>query len=96
MTFKIKRSHNILGTTYKTKFLKKLDWFMGLCKFKEKEIHIAPHDSLYELKHTLLHEIIHATCHESGANQTQVIELEEVLCTVLATAILKNYDITNY
>lgn len=93
---KIRKVHNILGENYKTKILKQAHndgETVGQCLLKEKEIHLYPVDDLYDKKHTLLHEIIHAAVHESGVDQTVHIQLIEVLCTVIPTSILKNYDI---
>lgn len=54
-------------------------------------IDYAKHPTAKALRHTLFHELIHATLHRIGVQSTDLTEqLEEVICECVATVLVEN------
>ncbi len=77
-------------------FVKEQIHVCGLYDSENKTIFIEKNLKGNELKHTILHEEIHAIFDRCGLNQTQhTQDLQEMICENVARFILENYNITD-
>ncbi len=68
--------------------------FAGYYDPNTKEIHIDSGLTGYAFEHTRLHELIHSVADRTGILQTGVsLEVMELICENVSTAILENYNI---
>lgn len=84
----------IFGKTYTLK--KERMGYAGLCDKEERIISICPSQKdSYEILHTLIHEIAHATWHENSIGQTSLHgDVEEIMANSIATIILDNFNLS--
>lgn len=91
---KLPKKIKVFGKEYK--LLKEKTGYAGLCDKEEKTISICPsHKNSYEILHTLIHEIAHATWHENSIGQTELnSQVEEIMANSIATIILDNFNLS--
>jgi len=92
------KTKNILGNTIsyiKRDFEKEGLNYHGLYVYDDKTIYYNSKSKNSELKHTILHEEIHAICHALGLYCTGLSrDVEEILAEKIPDFILKNYNIS--
>ena len=92
---KVPRKFNVLGKEYKIKKIKNLtdddgSLLYGRCHRLEPLIEYDSGQTKEELQNTLIHELIHAVCHESGLSLMMGNRIEELVCINLSNALMKN------
>ena len=68
----------------------------GCVDYQNSTIWINPEQSEYDIFHTLLHEMIHATIWRNGVYQAGLShELNEILSETIPTAIMENFSLVS-
>jgi len=96
MVKRMKKTINILGEKYS--YIKvnpeEIAGYAGQANYQERTIKVIKGMSKKDTDQTLIHECIHIILHTVGVDQTMSLEMTEVLCESIPTALLQNFRIS--